>query len=257
MANDWWQNESPELVLSNAQAVTRNLAFLHAEKLGSPFSQISNLFAKTNSNARVEFFQRKNADGSVESKNFTLNGNFQLTDYKLKSGEYVFTEGQIIKMEHDLDGYMEKITAAKFIHPYEYKFLKPEMVGTNNCIVVARCMTPKFLDAMKAVLYKNYTKEQEDAFGGDPRKFIRSETDYYVRKNDAVVMGKILNNYLGEQLENWLYDKVEINQPIATKEFSLPKGDIKIASSTEELEKIVNESRAAKRAKSPQKQTAT
>jgi thioredoxin-related protein len=250
LASDWWLKGSPELVLSNAQAVTRNLVFFHAEKLGSPYSQITNPFAKTNENARVELFQRKNADGSVETKEIILAGNFQTTIYGLKNGRYEFVLGQVIKMEF-LDGEaLENSIAETFPHPYEYKLLKPAMSGTNDCIVVARCMTPKFLDAIKAIYYKNYTKEQEAAFGGDFRKFIRSETDYYIRKSDAVIIGYIKRNHLGEELEDWLYDKVDINQPIADQEFSLPSGEIEIAQSSDEFRKMFHELMAAKMAKS-------
>jgi protein disulfide-isomerase len=131
------------------------------------------------------------------------------------------------------------------------------MVGTNDCIVVARSMTPKFLDAIKAIYYKDYTKEQEAQFGGDFRKFICSETDYYFRKSDGVTFGQILRNHRGEELENWLYDKVEINQPIPDQEFFLPQGDIKIAKSNDEYRQIFRQLMAAKLAKARQSPTAT
>ncbi|MGD1087897.1 MAG: thioredoxin family protein [Verrucomicrobiota bacterium] len=239
MPDGWWLQDSPEKVLAQAQATNESLAFFHGEKFGPTLSQISNPFAKTNDNARVEFFQRKNADGFVETKRFQLDGKFQWTDYKLKNGDYVFTYGQLIKMEYVYDDGIEKMLAAKFDHPYDFKILKSEMVGTNDCIVIARCMTPEFLDAMKAILYKNYTKEQEAAFGGDFRKFIRSETDYYFRKSDGVTFGLTKRNHLGEQIEDYVYHKVEINQPIPDQEFLLPKGEIKIAENSVEFQKIL------------------
>jgi len=239
LPDGWWLQDSPEKVLAQAQATNESLAFFHGEKFGPTLSQISNPFAKTNDNARVEFFQRKNADGFVETKRFQLDGKFQWTDYKLKNGDYVFTYGQLIKMEYVYDDGIEKMLAAKFDHPYDFKILKSEMVGTNDCIVIARCMTPEFLDAMKAILYKNYTKEQEAAFGGDFRKFIRSETDYYFRKSDGVTFGLTKRNHLGEQIEDYVYHKVEINQPIPDQEFLLPKGEIKIAENSVEFQKIL------------------
>ena len=197
----------------------------------------------------------------MNTKKFILNGNLQWTDYKLKSGGYVFTEGQIIKMEYkataDAGDNVEEITAAKFDHPYDFKILKSETVGTNDCIVIARGMTPKFLDAMKAILYKNYTKEQEATFGGDFRKFIRAEADYYFRKSDGVTFGLKMRNHLGEWLDDWVYDRVEINQQIPDQEFSLPKGVVKVAKSEDELQKIINEARAAKRAKTRKTPAAT
>jgi protein disulfide-isomerase len=185
----------------------------------------------------------------VETKKVLASKNFQLTDYKLKSGHYVFTYGQIVKREFADGDDLEKTIADKFDHPYDFKILKSEMVGTNDCIVVARCMTPKFLDAIKAIYYKDYTKEQEAQFGGDPRKFIGSETDYYFKKSDGVTFGQISRNHLGQVLQNYLYDKVEINQPIPDQEFILPQGDTKIAKSIEEDRQIFHQLRAAKRAK--------
>jgi len=110
-------------------------------------------------------------------------------------------------------------------------------------------MTPKFLDAIKAIYYKDDMKEQEAELGGDFRKFIRSETDYYFRKTDGVTLGLTRWNHLGEQLEDWVYDKVEINRPIPDQEFSLPKGGIKIAKSIDESIKIIGQLMAAERAK--------
>jgi protein disulfide-isomerase len=257
LPDGWWLQDSPEKVLAQAEATNQGLIFFHGEKLGSPFSQETNPFAKTNEEARVEFFQRRNADGLVETKRFILDGNFQWTDFKLKSGDYVFLLGQMIKMEFVYEDAEEISNAAKFDHPYDFKILKSEMVGTNDCIVIVRTMTPKFLDEIKAILYKNSTKEQEDAFGGDFRKFIRSETDYYFRKSDGVAFGFTKLNHLGEQLEDWVYDKVEINQPIPDAEFSMPNGEIKIAKSSDEFQKIRNEAIAAKRAKTPKNSAAT
>jgi len=182
-----------------------------------------------------------------------VDGKFQWTNYKLKSGDYVFTFGQLIKKEFEIeerDG-IEKMLAAKFDRPYEFKLLKSEMIGTNDCIVMARCMTPGFLDAMKTILYKNYTKEQEAAFGRDFREFIRSEAVFYFRKIDGVTFGLIERNHLGGKLEDWVYYNVEINQPIPDQEFSLPKGEIKIAETSVEFTKIVNDAKAAMRAKTP------
>jgi len=249
----WWLQDSPEKVLEKTHAINQGLAFFHGEKSGSPFSQTVNPFAQTNDNARVEIFQRRNADGFVETKKFTLNGKFQWTDYKFKSGNYVFTFGQLIKTEYAVNDAEEISNAAKFNHPYDFKVLKSEMIGTNDCLIIARCMTPQFLDAMKVILYKNSTKEQEAAFGGDFRKFIRSETDYYFRKSDGVTFGLTKRNHLGEQLEDWVYGNVEVNQPIPDQEFSLPKGEIKIAKNAEEMQKIEHDLLAASRVKNPKK----
>jgi hypothetical protein len=242
LPDGWWLQDSPEKVLAKAQSINQQLDFFHAEKSGSTASSITDPFTGTNDNERTDIFQRKSSDGFVETIKVHVNGNHQFTDYKLKSGHYFFTCGQIIKAEFADGDDREKPIAATFDHPYDFKILKSEMAGTNDCIVIARRMTPKFLDAAKANYYKDSTKEQEAAFGGDFRRFIRSETDYYFRKTDGITLGLTRQNHLGEQLENLVYDKVEINQPMPDKEFILPKGGVKIARSFDEFQKILSQS---------------
>lgn len=256
LPDGWWLQDSPGNILVKAQSINQQLSFFQAAKSGPTASSITNPFAKTNANERMDFFQRRNSDGFVETKEVKIDGNFQWTDYKLKSGHYFLMYGQVIKAEFAEGDEIEKTIATNFDLPYEFKLLKSELVGTNDCIVIARCMTPKFLDAMKAVLYKNYTKEQEAAFGGDFREFIRSETDYYFRKTDGISFGLARRNHLGEQLENMIYDNATVSEPIPDQEFFLPKGDIKIAKSSEECQNILGQLRATKLAKSRNKPTA-
>jgi thioredoxin-related protein len=241
----WWLQDSPEKVLAKAQSINQGLAFFHGEKFGFILSYNPNPFAKTNENARVEFFQRRNADGFVETKRFILDGKFQWTDYKLKNGDYVFTYGQLIKMEYVYEDGIEKMLAAKFDHPYDFKILKSEMIGTNDCIVIARIMTEPFLEA---VWHGKKSPEKQ---------YIQSETDYYFRKSDGVTFGLTKLTRLGEQMKDEVYNKVEINQPIPDQEFLLPKAEIKIAENSVELQKIEHDIMAARRAKNPKNPAAT
>jgi len=245
LPDGWWSQDSPEKVLAKAQSINQNSAFFYGEKFGSTLSQNPNPFAKTNDNARVEFFQRRNADGFVETKRFTLDGNFQWTDYKLKNGNYVFTFGQIIKTEFVVDDAEEISNAAKFNHPYDFKILKSEMVGTNDCIVIARIMTEPFLEA---VWHGKKSPEKQ---------YIQSETDYYFRKSDGVTFGLTKLTRLGEQMIDEVYNNVEINQPIPDQEFLLPKGEVKIAKTSEEFSKIQHDAFVAMRAKTPKNPAAT
>jgi len=205
LPDGWWRHDSPENVLVKARSINQQLDFFQAEKSGSTSSGITNPFARTNDHAHVDFFQRMNPDGFVETKMVEVHGNFQWTDYKLESGHYYFTDGQIIREEFAEGDDLEKPIATNFDRAYEFKLLKSRRVGTNDCIVIARRMTPKFLDAMKAVLYKSATKEQEEEFGGDFREFVPSETDYYFRKADGITMGLVQRNHLGEKLYDWVY----------------------------------------------------
>ncbi len=247
LPDGWWLQDSPEKVLAKAQSINQNWAFFHGEKFGSTLSSNPNPFAKTNDNARVEFFQRRNADGFVETKKFQLDGKFQWTDYKLESGNYVFTLEQLIKTEFEVSDRIEKMLATNFNHPYDFKVLKSEMVDANDCFGIARVMTEPFLEAV----------EQKGGKEIPEKQYIQSETDYYFRKSDGVAFGFTKLTRLGEQMMDEVYNKVEINQPISHQEFFLPKEKIQIAKSNEELQKIVNEARAAMRAKAPKNPTAT
>jgi hypothetical protein len=253
LPDGWWLQGSPEKVLTKAQTINQNLNFYHAEKFGSTLSYHVNPFAKTNDNARVEFFQRRNADGSVETKSFQLDGKFQWANYRLKSGNYAFIYGQfpLIKMEYEVNDDngpdIEKSTAAKIAHPYDFKIFKSEMVGTNDCFVIARIMTEPFLEAF----------EQKGGKEIPDKQHIQTETDYYFRKSDGVAFGFTKSTRLGEQMWDQVYNKVEINQPIPDSEFSPPKGEIKIAKTFKEFGKIEHDVFAAMRAKTPKNSTAT
>lgn len=254
LPDDWWLQDSPEKVLAKAQSINQDLAFFQAEKSGSILSQITNPFANTNDNEHTDFLQRRNADGFVETKNVHSVKNFQLTEYKLKTGNYFFVYEQIIKMEF-IDGEdLEKTIATKVNHPYDFKILKSEMVGTNDCIIIARTMTEPLLKAAADVYYEKYSPEKRIELGTN---YIRAETDFYFRKSDGVTLGLIKRNRAGELLEDEVYDAVEINQPIPDREFSLPKGEMKIAKNAEEMQKIEHDAMTAMRAKTPKNPAAT
>jgi thioredoxin-related protein len=249
LPDGWWLQVSPEKALVKAELINQNLNYYQAHKSGSTSSQITNPFAKTHEEARVEFFQTKNADGFVETKKFTLHGKFEFTDYKLKSGRYFFTDGQLIKVEFADGDDFDKPMAAKVDHPYEFKLLKSEIVGTNDCLVIGRLMTDPLLNAVVEIAYKQYAPEKRAEWGSN---YIRSEVDYYFRKADGIAFGVTKRNRAGELLENTIYDQVIVNQPIPDREFSLPAGDPKIAKSSEECQEIWGAVRAAKRAKARQ-----
>jgi protein disulfide-isomerase len=54
-----------------------------------------------------------------------------------------------------------------------------------------------------------------------------------------------------------VYNNVEINQPIPDQEFLLPKGEVKIAKTSEEFSKIKHDAFVAMRAKTPKNPAAT
>ncbi|HZI33863.1 MAG TPA: thioredoxin fold domain-containing protein, partial [Candidatus Binatia bacterium] len=159
------------------------------------------------------------------------------------------TEGQIIKMEFYEGDDLDKSFVAKVDHPYRFKLLKSEMIGTNDCLVIARIMTKPMLKVAEDVLYKKFSPEKRAELGSN---YIRSEVDYYFRKTDGIAFGLAKRNRAGELLRDRIYDKVVVNQPIPAQEFSLPPGDIKTARSFQECEQIVESARVVNRTKARQ-----
>jgi hypothetical protein len=226
----WWQQDSPENILTRAQTATANLPSLHGMQ-----TKISNQEGYS-----AEFFQRKTIDGKVETKRAVyFHEKMQVCTYDLEAGTYFYSNDQLIKTEYPQNEQIVEPHAKTFIHPYDYKILNSEMIGTNDCVVVARIMTPEFLDVMKDVFYKKgYTVEQR-ALLGAPEDHIRSENDYYIRKNDAVVMGLLEKNNSGKTLDDYLYDVVQVNGPALDEEFVLPRIDAIVAPNSDEFSKIV------------------
>lgn len=246
LPDGWWLQNSPEQVLVKAQSINEQFLFFHGEKLGNTASELTNPFAKKNQTNHTDFIQRRNTDGLIETKTSHLHGDFKQTEFKLRSGNYHLIYGQLIKQEFAEGDEAEKLIAAKIDYPYEFKVGASEMVFTNECIVVVRTMSAPLLKAAADLWYAKYSAEEKNEFA--PR-YIRSEVDYYFRKSDGVSLGVIKRNRAGELLENKIYDKIELDQPIANEQFSLPKVEIKVAKTSEESMKISNDLLRANRSK--------
>ena len=66
-----------------------------------------------------------------------------------------------------------------------------------------------------------------------------SEQDYYIRKNDGIIMGFLQRNKAGEVGGDYeLWDTIQINVPIPDEEFTLPKAPVKVARSLNEWNDI-------------------
>ncbi|HEY1787759.1 MAG TPA: hypothetical protein VGJ73_06360 [Verrucomicrobiae bacterium] len=221
--------------MTNAESTTHNLDYFQGSKA----------HRTTDSSQSLLYFQRKTSDGTVETKlDIFDSGRLSSADYYLASGNYFCAHGEIAKIGYDENAAQDTAQrlAAKMSDPYEYQMLEPAIIGTNDCIVVARIMNPPLVDAVKAVIYKGVTRRQEIMFaGGDLRKLIRSETDYYIRKSDDVVMGYLGRNNSKQLLDDFLYDNVQINVPIPNQEFTLPAGPVKLAATFKDFQRIVSE----------------
>ncbi len=230
----WWQHGSSEDILTKAEVITHDLSYLH----GSEAHLLSD------PNTSLEFFQRQTTNGLIETKTVTSVNGEKFVSYKLENGDYFFAESHLIKHNEQGNSQKEIALAEKFDHPYDYKFLKSESVGINDCIVIARIATTQFLQAMRTNFYPGITSKN---FGrlGDPIKFIKSETDTYIRKSDGVVVGEVKKNNSGEILDDRLLDVVQVDVPIPNSEFELPAIHVAVATNIGQFMQVFGESRRA------------
>jgi hypothetical protein len=219
----WWQQMSAQSILAKAESITHDLSYFEGTKA----------HLLDDRDASIEFFQRKMPDGTIETKLVYHSRRFIMTVYKVGSGRYFWQNGLLIKTEFE-DDQEELSLATKFDHPYDYKILKPEIVGTNDCLVVARIATPEFLQMLKTAYYPGYTTGHGGMLG-DPVQFIRSERDTYIRKSDGVIIGEVKKNTSGKILHDRLYDVVQVNNPIPNAEFVLPVASVETATNVSQL----------------------
>jgi len=227
----WWEQGSAESTLAKAESITHDLSYLRGTE--------AHLLKDHNSS--IEFFQRKNPDGTIETKSVKYGGRMT-TSYKLTSGEYFFANGRLIKFGFK-DNQIEPSLAAQFDHPYDYNMLKPTIVGTNDCLIVARIATPRFLQTLVTAYYPENTSG--NPLLGDLKNYIRSETDTYIRKSDGVIIGEVKKNKSGDILDDKLYDVVQVNDPIPSEEFILPKARMETATNTVQFLKILTNGKHA------------
>jgi hypothetical protein len=220
----WWQTSSPKELLTTSLSITGDLTYFRGTKahlLNEPSDSI-------------EFFERKTLDGTIETKRVWHRGRLTATNYKIKSGRYIWQNGRLVKAEFE-DDQKELSLAAAINHPYDYKMLKSELIGTNDCLVVARIASPQLLQMLTTAYYPGYTAGKPYGELGDPTRFIMSEIDTYIRTSDGISIGALKRNKSDEILDDRLYDVVEFNNPIPDAEFVLPKAPVRSASNTAQL----------------------
>lgn len=236
----WWQQDSAENILEKAKSITHGLSYFQGSK-----AHLLN-----NRDASIEFSQRLIPDGTIETKYVYYEGSTTVTEYKIKSGRYLLEMGRLVKAEFE-DHQKELSLAATLDHPYDYKILQPEIVGNNDCLVIARIATPEFQNMLKAALYPSYIPRPGPL--GDPTNYIISEIDTYILKSNGVVIGEVKKNKSGEVREDILYDVVKINNPIPDAEFVLPKAPVETATNMHQLSRIMFSAMHADNSPSPQK----
>jgi hypothetical protein len=236
LPEEWWVQNSPENILTNAQARTLQLFYFWGKKSPSLIDK----------NVSLEIFRRKTTDGKNEIKNVStilVHGQpLQNIVYSLESGQYFSSGGQLTKVDFEsIDDIIERV-AGTFDHPYEYQKLKSETIGTNECIVVARIMTVPMANAVLDAKY-NLTAGQNRVVSRDVvGKFTESIRDYYIRKNDGIILGYLTRNSSGSLVDDQLCDTVQINVPISKEEFLLPSGPVIVVHSWSEWTPIMHKS---------------
>ncbi len=230
LPRSWWRGRSAERVLAQAETITRALPYFHGSK-----ARLLN-----NPTASIEFFRRRLPGGEGETKYVWHEGRVSLTDYRLESGSYTFAAGKLLRLRYSTDT-IEPSLAAKRPHPYDYSFLKPQTVGTNECLVVARVATPQFVEALKSAAYPSYASAARRKRGvlEDPIRFIPSETDTYIREYDGVIIGRVKKNDFGRILDDKLYDVVEVGRPLPAADFALPAVSVQAATNIAQLLHII------------------
>jgi hypothetical protein len=223
LPDGWWQQDSAENILAKAESITHDLSFFHGTK-----AHLIN-----NGSASRDLILRKLPDGTIETKSVYQKGGRIVTTYKIESGIYDYTKGRLIKSGFERDQ-IEPLQAAKHDHPYDYKLMPQKIVGTNDCIVVARITTQEFLQILKAAFYPGLSPTNADSLLGDPINYIRTETDTYIRKSDGVIIGEVEKNKSGDVSYDGLYDTVLVNNPIPAGEFNLP--NIPVITATNEFQ---------------------
>jgi hypothetical protein len=231
---EWWKQSSPEDILTKAQTITSNLTYLHGIKV-HPMGD---------KNISLEFFQRKNINGIVETKEVLTqlmeNHPRVSADYNLESGRYYYQARQLIKSEFDKPEEFRQKMAAKFDRPFIYQMRKSELVGTNDCIVIVRIMSLPLFEAVTAEVYKEFPPEMR--MPEWKNLMIRGypfERNYYLRKSDGVIMGFREKNKEGLMSDDQgLYDTIQVNVPIPDQEFALPTAPVRIAHSWPEWDNI-------------------
>lgn len=210
---DGWEQATPEEVLAKAQTISSQVEFIVATKDHLIDDQ----------QRGFQFLQRKLSNGAIETKVITTKQGHQFSaSYHLQSGNYFDADGLVRKIEYEEGPDMEIRIAKSMQHPYEYQFLKPTLVGTNDCFVVRRIMAQPMLDAVADECYSEKPLSQRKLLAS---KYIRSTTDFYIRKADGLILGCYKRNVSGGLLGDMLPDLVSVVDAIPSGQFSISNID--------------------------------
>jgi hypothetical protein len=228
LPNDWWQQGDAEAVLRKAQSITHSLSYFCGRS-----EHVMN-----DPDASIALFTRRLPNGIIESKDVYHKKKVDVTMYTLEGGTYYFSAGKLIHTTYS-DSDKEQLLAAKCDHPYDYRLLNQETIGTNDCLVVAQIYTPHFGLMIVTNAYPGYTPTNDD-IATELIQYMKIESDIYIRKADGVIIGKLERNKQGEVMNDRLYKVVKVNQPIPMAEFALPMIPAEVATNSGQLMQIVH-----------------
>lgn len=213
----WWQDLSAEEVFTKAKAFTDNTPCLKTSK-----DRLIN-----NPAGGFIRFQRLISTGKMETKNVRIShGRTSSVIFNLESGRFFIDEENAIpiKDEFESDDEIEVRIAGSVSTPYEYEMLKPDVTGTNQCLVVRSKMNEKMV--------RSITKEFQRLMPKFKPEYIRTIKEYYIRKSDGIIAGYIGKNTSFSVMDDRLADTISTPTSIPDEEFLVPKEDKAVAANS-------------------------
>ena len=193
---------SAQDLLAKAISFTEHQPNLHGFK--------QQLTIKNSPNESKEFFQ-KQIGSDIFIRKHSLLSKFSPTSncYDLADGRYYEFGSMFVKLNcEELSDYQKRLAAQIGSQAYEKYELKTNIsVGTNLCLVVIRYLGPELSKGLLGFLKKESAHDL-------PQKNTTTSEEFYIRKNDLIVLGYLGRNSQGDLLVDELYESVNTTEPI-------------------------------------------
>ena len=208
----WW-DDPPEIIIQHAETITSQIPFYYGRKLK----------LIDGSSGGFEIFQRRLTGGTIETKKVRkVNGRIQSYSYDISTGRYFIDSNKLIFHEDFLSGdQIEASLAQSIAHPYGYSLLGKvsAFIGTNECYIIRRLMEKSMFEAIAKEFYQGKNEQQIAMLAP---QYVRAAKDYYVRKNDGIIIGNIKRNIsASELLEDNLPDELLTGAATSAGEFDI------------------------------------
>lgn len=213
LADNWWQQESPEMVFKKSEGITWKIANLTASKA----------HRSDDPSRGFKLFQRCVANEKAETVFFdTSRSGTQSITYNLRQGTYFYDSYLLFGFSFPSGDEIEAQIASKTSDAYSYKIKDNSYyIGSNDCIVLRREMSAAMLKSCADFFYKTEQAEKKMALA---QKHIRAIKDYYIRKNDGIICGYCKRSLSGDRiLEDMIPDLIDAHSPISQVYLSCPQ----------------------------------